>query len=117
MVSKAVGPHSVSTPARNMAHYLLLPPCPLTRRAISPILFFVLSFAAQAEFEIRCEWGAQGIAQLAPLSDVIIIVDVLSFSTCVDIAAAHGAQIYPFRFHDERAMEFARARNAELAGM
>lgn len=37
----------------------------------------------QSEFDLRCEWGAQGVSQLASISDVVIIVDVLSFSTCV----------------------------------
>lgn len=74
-------------------------------------------FFAQREFEICCEWGAQGVAQLAPISDVVIIVDVLSFSTAVEIATARGAEILPFRFRDERARDFAQAGNAELAGM
>ncbi|MGH2521179.1 MAG: hypothetical protein ACRDH2_01640 [Anaerolineales bacterium] len=29
----------------------------------------------QAEFQLRCEWGAPGVAQLAPTSDVIIIFE------------------------------------------
>jgi hypothetical protein len=33
----------------------------------------------QADFEVRCEWGEKGILQLAPISDVLVIVDVLSF--------------------------------------
>jgi len=32
----------------------------------------------QSEYALRCEWGAQGVAQLAPISDVLIVVDVLS---------------------------------------
>jgi 2-phosphosulfolactate phosphatase len=40
----------------------------------------------QQEFDIRCEWGEHGISVLAPISDVIIIIDVLSFSTSVDVA-------------------------------
>ena len=35
----------------------------------------------QTEYDIRCEWGPQGIAQLAPDSDAVIIVDVMSFTT------------------------------------
>ena len=70
---------------------------------------------AQSEFEIRCEWGAHGVARLAPISDVVIIVDVLSFSTSVEIATARGALIFPFRFYDETARTFAESRGAELA--
>lgn len=71
----------------------------------------------QSEFDVRCEWGAQGIQQLAPVSDVIIIVDVLSFSTCVEIATARGAIIFPYAWHDDRAQTFGNSVNAELAGL
>jgi 2-phosphosulfolactate phosphatase len=37
----------------------------------------------QQEFDIRCEWGAHGVAVLAPISDVLIIIAVLSFSSSV----------------------------------
>jgi 2-phosphosulfolactate phosphatase len=69
----------------------------------------------QSEFQIRCEWGAQGVAQLAPISDVVIIVDVLSFTTGVEVAASRGALIFPYRYLDETARAFAEAVRAELA--
>lgn len=69
----------------------------------------------QANFEVRCEWGKQGVLQLAPISDVVILVDVLSFSTCVDIATSRGAVIYPYLWKDESAKAFAQSVNAELA--
>jgi 2-phosphosulfolactate phosphatase len=69
----------------------------------------------QAEFDIRCEWGIPGVAQLAPISDVVIIVDVLSFSTCVEIATERGAVVFPCRWKDETAAVFAASVNAELA--
>ena len=34
----------------------------------------------QSAFDIRCEWGTNGVRKLAPISDAIIIVDILSFS-------------------------------------
>jgi len=69
----------------------------------------------QQEFDIRLEWGLMGVEELAPISDVIIIVDVLSFSTCVDIATKNGALIYPYRWKDESSIEYAKTLNAELA--
>ena len=69
----------------------------------------------QAEYNIRCEWGEKGISLLAPISDFIIIVDVLSFSTAVDIAVGQGALVYPYRWNDETANEFANSVEAEVA--
>lgn len=69
----------------------------------------------QQEFDVRCEWGEHGVAVLAPISDVVIIVDVLSFSTAVDIAVQRGATVFPFRWKDDRAREFAESMQAELA--
>lgn len=69
----------------------------------------------QQEFDIRLEWGLKGVEELAPISDVIIIVDVLSFSTCVDIATKNGAFIFPYRWKDNSAIEYAKILNAELA--
>lgn len=55
----------------------------------------------QAEFKIRCEWGERGLRQLAPISQAVVIVDVLSFSTCVEIATSCGATVFPYRWKDE----------------
>jgi len=40
----------------------------------------------QTAYRLRCEWGLRGLRELAPVSDVVIIVDVLSFTTALDIA-------------------------------
>lgn len=58
----------------------------------------------QAEFEVRCEWGEKGVLQLAPISDVVIIIDVLSFSTCIDIANSRGAIVFPYQWQDEEVL-------------
>lgn len=68
----------------------------------------------QAAAACRCEWGTAGIDALAP-ADVIIVVDVLSFTTCVDIATGRGAVILPYAWNDATAAEFASAHSAELA--
>ena len=72
-------------------------------------------YFSQAEFDIRLEWGEQGVNILAPISDVIIIVDVLSFSTSVEIAVSRGAIVYPYRKGFEEAHEFANSIGGELA--
>ena len=74
------------------------------------------SHLQQGGFDIRCEWGLHGIETLAPISGVVVIVDVLSFTTCVDIATANGAVVFPYRFRDAAAGDYARGRNALLAG-
>ena len=70
----------------------------------------------QQGFDIRCEWGESGIRELAPASDVVIVVDTLSFTTCVEIAVFRGATIIPFRSRGEGAQAYAAAHGAALAG-
>jgi 2-phosphosulfolactate phosphatase len=72
-------------------------------------------FFDQQEFDIRCEWGEHGVTALAPISDIVIIVDVLSFSTSVEIAVHQGAMVFPYPWKDDRAAVFAASVNAELA--
>ena len=69
----------------------------------------------QHAFDIRFEWGLEGVEALTPGADVVVIVDVLSFSTCVDIATARGAIVFPYRWKDASAQGYARAVQAELA--
>jgi 2-phosphosulfolactate phosphatase len=70
----------------------------------------------QSNFNIRCEWGEKGIQQLAPISDAVIIIDVMSFSTCVTVATSLGAVVYPFKWKDMSSIRFASSIGAELAG-
>ena len=73
-------------------------------------------FFDQDPFDVRCEWGLAGVEALQPRSDAIIVVDVLSFTTSVDIATSRGAVVlpYPWRDHD-RATDFALMHRALLA--
>ena len=70
----------------------------------------------QHPFDLRCEWGPRAVAALAPISDVVIVVDVLSFSTCVDIAVARGAKVYVPVPGAESAADMAHRLGAALVG-
>lgn len=63
------------------------------------------------------EWGPEGAGALDGIAAVIIVVDVLSFSTCVDIAVGRGAVVYPHAAGDQGAAgRMASSIGAELAG-
>lgn len=69
-----------------------------------------------SDYEIGCEWSQAGLARLAPQTDVLIIIDVLSFTTAVEVAVSRGATVYPYRWHDESAVKYAESVGAVLAG-
>jgi 2-phosphosulfolactate phosphatase len=66
--------------------------------------------------DLGFEWGLGGLRALAPHSDAVVIVDVLSFSTAVDIAVSRDTVVLPYRWKDESASRFAREKGALLAG-
>ena len=68
------------------------------------------------DFEINFEWGEKGMLAYRDQSDIMIVVDVLSFSTCVSICVNRGATVYPYLWKDERANDFAKKKGAILAG-
>ena len=61
------------------------------------------------------EWGQAGVQVLAGQADLVVIVDVLSFSTAASVAIEHGATIIPHRIHDGSAERLAQSRGAALA--
>src|SRR5947208_2043628 len=63
---------------------------------------------------IVCDWGLNGLRAAAP-GRIVIIVDVLSFSTATTIAVGRGATILPCEWNDERASALALEHRAELA--
>lgn len=72
-------------------------------------------FTSQSAFDVRFDWGLNGVLDVANRGRVAVIVDVLSFSTCVEIACARGARVLPYLFKDGTALEFARAKGALIA--
>lgn len=69
----------------------------------------------QDGFGARFEWGEEGVRRLAGRAGVVVVVDVLSFATAVDIAVARGATVYPYRRRGEAAAAYAADLGAELA--
>ncbi|MFC5287432.1 2-phosphosulfolactate phosphatase [Actinokineospora guangxiensis] len=70
---------------------------------------------AQTGFEVRLDWGPEGMAALAECP-VVVIVDVLSFSTSVDIAVSRGARVLPLPWRFAGAEKAAAAQAAKDAG-
>jgi 2-phosphosulfolactate phosphatase len=69
----------------------------------------------QTGYDVRCEWGLAGLRALGPVSDVVVIVDVLSFSTAVDVVVANGASVLPYSFKNHSAEDFAASLGALCA--
>lgn len=72
-------------------------------------------FFDQGDWAVRCEWGEAGLRALAPDADAVVIVDVLSFTTGVDVALSRGAQVLPYRWRDDSALAFAERYGALVA--
>jgi 2-phosphosulfolactate phosphatase len=73
-------------------------------------------YADQDRHDVRCEWGPPGLETVARGVDAVVVVDVLSFSTCIDVATAGRAMVFPGVWKDARAAEQACALGAKLAG-
>jgi 2-phosphosulfolactate phosphatase len=64
---------------------------------------------------VALEWGPVGAKELAERCDVIVVVDVLSFSTALTVAVERGAKVWPHT-GGESAGRLARDIDAVLAG-
>jgi 2-phosphosulfolactate phosphatase len=73
----------------------------------------VASWSDQAPYRVRFEWGPAGLGALA--TDIVVVVDVLRFTTAVDAGVSHGIAVYPYRWRDQSAVEFAGRMDAQLA--
>lgn len=63
---------------------------------------------------MRFGWSAASIPSV--VADVVVVVDVLRFTTAVDAAVGAGAAVFPYRWKDASAEGFARDVGAVLAG-
>ena len=72
-------------------------------------------YNTQSGYQIKFEYGLEGIKTLFDFTDIFIIVDILSFSTCVEIATSNDAKVYPFQWANEKAQEYSKEIDAILA--
>lgn len=71
----------------------------------------------QRDHRVRLEWGAAGALLLAAECAAVVVVDVLSFGTAVDVAVGRGAAVLPQRYDDPAAaLREAVERGAVPAG-
>jgi 2-phosphosulfolactate phosphatase len=63
---------------------------------------------------VRFEWGLAGAAELGHSCAVLIVVDVLSFTTALDVAVGRGIRVHPFPW-GEQADEYAHRIGATVA--
>lgn len=68
----------------------------------------------QDGYSVRLEWGPDGVRELAPHCAVLIIIDVLVFTTSVNVALGRGGRVMPLPWRDPEADERARRAGAFL---
>ena len=68
--------------------------------------------AGQDAFAFRFDWGPNGFRALAPAAEVVVLVDVLRFTTAVCAAVEAGATVLPYRWADDR----GRVRHGQRGG-
>ncbi|OWJ57420.1 2-phosphosulfolactate phosphatase [Inquilinus limosus] len=64
--------------------------------------------------QVLAEWGMAGIEALRDRVAALVVVDVLSFCTAVDVAVSRSAQILPFPYGDPAAAKLAAERAGAL---
>ena len=72
-----------------------------------------LEWARQSEYGVRFGWAVPAVEVMG--GDVIVVVDVLRFTTAVEAAVTRGAVVFPYRWRDESAAVFAESVGARLA--
>lgn len=75
-----------------------------------------MRFWAQEGADVRLAEGPADLTALAPLAGTVVVIDVLSFSTCVSVVVAAGGEVLALPWRDERAGRAAAEAGAVLAG-
>jgi 2-phosphosulfolactate phosphatase len=71
----------------------------------------------QATHDVRFDWGRAGLAAVGEGAAVVVVVDVLRFTTAVSVAVGRGAEVLPYAWAaGDAASAYARRHGAQLAG-
>ncbi len=71
----------------------------------------------QQAWDLRCEWGIEGLCRVAPGARAVVVVDVLRFTTAVSVAVGRGGEVLPYMWDmGDAARAYAAEHGAELAG-
>ena len=57
-----------------------------------------MTFEEQPAFDPRLAWASEGGTVLAGVCPVLVVVDILRFTTAVEVAVTHGARVIPERW-------------------
>ena len=65
--------------------------------------------------EVHLEWGPRAVEVFGDWADVVVVVDVLSFSTAVDVAVSRGAAVVPCAVDQGAPERLGRKLGAQVA--
>jgi 2-phosphosulfolactate phosphatase len=70
---------------------------------------------AQPDALVTFGWGVDDLAVLAPTCEVVVVIDVLRFTSCVSVACSRGAIVLPYEWDDDGVAAYATANDAVVA--
>jgi 2-phosphosulfolactate phosphatase len=73
-------------------------------------------WSAQSGFDVRLCWGPVGVQALGPEVATIVVVDILRFTTALEVATRSGAGVVPVRWPHDPTHEPDAAEVADGAG-
>ena len=75
-----------------------------------------LAYYSQSAGEVALEWGAAGLEHMSGFFDIVVVIDVLSFTTALDVALARCEAVIPVAWEDTSAQDLGERLDAYVAG-